>query len=219
MSYHRVISNWRGWYSCLVLSSQWFTSLLAEHIVNGLSAQLWHRRGLLTVQLGQLSIKGYRGVPLYSSGREFVPIPNGSQSKGLPHDGRWRAYGSEFIPMVWSCPCVCFLQPNEVRCYPHMAFNDLEHKGLSQVTSTVFKFIPFKVFHHGRDTGCCVIIALNKATCCFPMDFSRRFISWARWGSHIAAPYSNTDLTRAMQDCSFNLAGHLRILLHMRTIV
>ena len=158
-----------------------------EYIVNGLSAQLWHRRGLLTVQLGQLSFKGYMSILLCSSDREFVPIPNGSHSNGLPHGGRLRAYGSEFIPMVRSCPCVCFLQPNEVRCYPHVAFNDLEYKGHSRVSSTMFEFIPFKIFHHGRDTGCGVIIAFNKA-CCFPLDSLKAVYILGKMG----IPYSSS---------------------------
>ena len=106
---------------------------------------------------------------------------------GLPHRGRWRAYGSEFIPMVRSCPCVCFLQPNEVRCYPHVAFNNFEHKGQSQVSSTVFKFIPFKIFHHGSDTGCGVIVALNKAYC-FPLDFLEAVYILGKMG----IPYSSS---------------------------
>ena len=60
-------------------------------IVNGLSAQLWRWRGLLVVQLGQLSLEGCRGILLYGRGREIVPFPNGTHSKALPHGGRWRA--------------------------------------------------------------------------------------------------------------------------------
>ena len=120
-----------------VLSSRWFTDLLMEYFVIELNAQLWHRRGLLTAQLGQLSLEGYRGILLSSSGWEFVPVPNGSDSKGLPHGSRWRAYSLQFIPMVWSCPCICFLQPNEVPMLPLALARPAVPLGLWSITSSL----------------------------------------------------------------------------------
>ena len=67
--------------------------------------------------------------------------------------------------MVRSCPCVCFLQPNEVQCYPHVAYNNFEHNGQSRASSTVFKFIPFKIFQHGRHW-----LGLSVETCRWNID-------------------------------------------------